>query len=164
MVRIERALTEDVEKLTQVGIQAFAEDAEKYGASPSGVDQVENHREWIEKYHYYKIVIGNEIVGGIIVMPGDECYTLGALFIAPIFQNQGHGSRGIKFIEEKYPTATKWALCTPYRNDRLHRFYEKLGYEKVGETKPGEYPEVPDKNYVLWLYEKKMRDQNERTI
>jgi len=53
MVRIERTSAEDAEKLRQIGMQAFAEDTERYGASPPGIDLVENHREWIEKYHYY---------------------------------------------------------------------------------------------------------------
>ena len=160
MVRIERTSAEDAEKLRQIGIQAFAEDTERYGASPPGIDLVENHREWIEKYHYYKIIIGDEIIGGIIVTPGDECYHLDALFITPAFQNQGIGTRAIRFIEETYPTAKKWALCSPYLNYRIHRFYEKLGYEEVGQTKPGDHPEIPDKRFYLLLYEKRVVEQD----
>ena len=69
-----------------------AKDAERYGAFPEGIDLVENHREWIEKYHYYKILVGDKIVGGMIVMPGDECYYLDGLFITPGLQNQGIGT------------------------------------------------------------------------
>jgi hypothetical protein len=61
--------------------------------------------------------------------------------------------------EESYPTAKKWALCTPYLNDRVHRFYEKLGYEKVGQTKPGDHPEFPDKGFYLLLYQKSVVEQ-----
>jgi len=161
MVRIERTSAEDAEKLRQIGIQAFAEDTERYGASPAGIDLIENHREWIEKYHYYKIIIGDEIIGGMIVMPGDECYHLGALFITPALQNQGIGTQAIRFIEEAYPTTKKWALCTPYLNYRIHRFYEKLGYEKVGQTKPGDHPEISDRGFYLLLYEKRAVEQPE---
>jgi hypothetical protein len=61
--------------------------------------------------------------------------------------------------EESHPTAKKWALCTPYLNDRVHRFYEKLGYEKVGQTKPGDHPEFPDKGFYLLLYQKSVVEQ-----
>ena len=162
MVLIQRTSAEDAEELRQISIQAFAEDTERYGASPAGIDLVENHREWIEKYHYWKITIGDEIIGGMLVMPGDECYHLGALFITPALQDQGIGTRAIRFIEETYPAAKKWALCTPYLNCRVHRFYEKLGYEKVGQTEPGDHPEIPDRHFYLLLLEKTVVEEPER--
>jgi GNAT superfamily N-acetyltransferase len=156
MVRIERATIEDAEKLRQVGIHAFADDTELYGASPSGVDKIVNHREWIEKYHYYKIISDDEIIGGIIVMPDSECYKLGALFIISTFQNHGIGTRSVKFIEKKYPTAKKWSLCTAHLNYQVRHFYESLGYKQVGQTTPGDHPEIPDKDYYLLIFEKEI--------
>jgi GNAT superfamily N-acetyltransferase len=156
MIRIERALVDDIEKLRQVGVQAFAEDTERYGASPAGIDLIENHRTWIETYHYYKILLEEVIVGGMLVMPADDAYELEALFITPKFQSQGIGSRAMTFLEEAYPNAKKWGLCTAYLNDSIRRFYEKRGYEKVGQTKPGNHPEVPDKDFHLFLFEKRV--------
>jgi GNAT superfamily N-acetyltransferase len=162
MERIERATIENAEKLRQVAMQAFAEDTELYGASPSGVDQIENHREWILKYHYYKIINDDEIIGGIIVMPDSDGYALGALFIIATFQNQGIGTRSVEFIENQYPTVKKWSLCTAYLNDRVRHFYEGLGYKVVGQTTPGDHPEIPDKDFYLLLFEKRMDTSNHR--
>jgi ribosomal protein S18 acetylase RimI-like enzyme len=41
----------------------------------------------------------------------------------------------MNFIEAEYPNVKKWTLCTPYKNLRNQHFYEKFGYEKVGEHK-----------------------------
>ena len=38
-------------------------------------------------------------------------------------------------IEEMYPKVKKWKLETPAESNGLHRFYESLGYVKVGEIK-----------------------------
>ncbi len=157
MVTIERASPEDAPALAQVGTQAFAQDAERYGASPSGIDRVENHLAWLEQCHYYKILDAAAIVGGILVSPSaDGHYGLSALFVAPAFQRQGIGTRAVRLMEQTYPAATRWALCTPYLNHRLHRFYERVGYVKVGETNPGDHPEVPDPRFHLFIYGKSM--------
>jgi GNAT superfamily N-acetyltransferase len=156
MIRIKRALADDAEKLRQVGVQAFAEDTKRYGASPSGIELIENHQAWIETYHYFKILLDDEIVGGMLVMPSDESGELDALFITPAFQSQGIGSQAMTFLEETYPNAKAWGLCTAYLNDTVRRFYEKRGYEKVGQTKPGNHPEVPDKDFHLLVFEKQV--------
>lgn len=157
MIRIERALPGDAETLRQIGVQAFARDTERYGWSPSGIDLVENHWEWMERYHYFKVVMGGEIVGGVLVMPEDDCCHLAALFVAPSRQGQGVGTRVVGLIEEAYPAAIKWALCTGYLSHRAQRFYERLGYREVGRTRPGDYPDVPDEGFYLLLYEKDVR-------
>lgn len=156
MARIERAAAEDAEKLRQVGVQAFAEDTKRYGVCPSGIDLVKNHRSWIETYHYFKILLEDEIVGGMLVMPGDDSCELEALFIAPAYQSQGIGSQAMTFVEEAYPNAANWGLCTAYLNDSVRRFYEKRGYVKVGQTKPGDHSEVPDKGFHLFVFEKRV--------
>jgi GNAT superfamily N-acetyltransferase len=161
MIQIERASAEDADKLRQIGVQAFAHDSERYGAPTAGIDLVENHREWIERYHYYKITAGAEIIGGVMVVPDGDCYYLEALFITPALQNQGMGTRAMRFVEEAYPTAEKWALYTAHLSHRTQRFYEKLGYEKVGQTNPGDHPEMPDQGFHLLLYEKRMAEQPE---
>jgi len=164
MIRIERTSAEDAEKLMQISTQAFAQDTKKYGASPAGIDLIENHREWIEKYHYYKITIGNELIGGMIVVPGNDCHYLEALFVTPAFQNKGIGTQAVRFIDEVYPTAKKWALYIAYLSSRTQRFYEKLGYERVGQTKPGDHPEIPDRGFHLLLYEKKVIELPEERL
>ncbi|WP_269083163.1 GNAT family N-acetyltransferase [Ornithinibacillus californiensis] len=55
------------------------------------------------------------------------------MFLAKKQQNKGLGSQIMQLIEREFPKATEWSLDTPHLNTRNHHFYEKLGYEKVGE-------------------------------
>jgi RimJ/RimL family protein N-acetyltransferase len=156
MIRLVKASTADAEALMQICVQAFAEDIAQWGG-PIGIDEVESHLDWMETYLYYKILVNDRTVGGMLVDPqDDEHYVLSATFIAPEFQNQGIGTQAIGLLEEAHPTAKKWSLSTVYSSHRSQHFYEKLGYEKVGETKPGEFPEIPDERFHLFLYEKKL--------
>jgi RimJ/RimL family protein N-acetyltransferase len=85
----------------------------------------------------------------------DDQYVLCAMFVAPEFQNRGIGTQAIGLLEEAHPAAIKWSLSTAYSSHRSQRFYERLGYTKVGETAPGEYTEIPDERFHLFLYEKR---------
>jgi GNAT superfamily N-acetyltransferase len=156
VIRLVRASAADAETLMQICVEAFAEDIEQWGG-PIGIDQVEAHLDWMGKYLYYKVLVEEKTVGGILVDPqDDEHYVLSAMFIAPESQSQGMGTQAISLLEEAHPAATKWSLSAVYSSHRSHHFYEKLGYVRVGETKPGDYPEIPDERFHLFLYEKRL--------
>ena len=155
MIRLVKATAADAEALMQICVQAFAEDIEQWGG-PIGIDQVEAHLDWMQKYLYYKVLVEEKTVGGMLVDPQDhEHYVLCAMFIAPESQNQGIGTQAVSLLEEAHPTARKWSLSAVYSSRQSQHFYEKLGYEKVGETKPGDHPEIPDERFHLFLYEKR---------
>jgi GNAT superfamily N-acetyltransferase len=154
MIQLVKATASDAEILMQICVQAFAEDIEQWGG-PIGIDRVEAHLEWMETYLYYKIEFGGKTVGGVLVDPQDgNQYVLSAMYIAPEYQNQGIGTRTIGLLERAHPTAQRWLLSTAYSSHKSQRFYEKLGYERVGETEPGAYPGIPDRGFYLILYEK----------
>jgi GNAT superfamily N-acetyltransferase len=154
MTRLVRASPADAETLMQICVQAFAEDIEQWGG-PIGVDQVEAHLEWMKQYLYYKVLVDGQTVGGMLVDPqDDETHVLCAMFIAPESQDQGIGTQAMDLLEKAHPAAKKWFLSTVYSSYRSQHFYEKLGYIKVGETRPGEYAEIPDERFHLFLYEK----------
>ena len=157
MIRLAKATTADAEALMQICVQAFAEDIEQWGG-PIGIDQVEAHLGWMGTYRYYKVLAEDETIGGVLVdSQDDEHCVLSAMFIAPAFQNQGIGTLVINLLEEAHPAVKRWSLSTVYSSHRSQRFYEKLGYEKIGETKPGDYPGIPDGRFHLFLYEKRLR-------
>lgn len=97
-------------------------------------------------------MLDNTIVGGLNLYDmSDGCFSLGAIFISPEYQNQGIGSRAIEFIEEKYNWVKKWILDTPYLNTANHRFYERHGYKRIKKIQP-----QTDVDFYLFIYEKLM--------
>lgn len=81
---------------------------------------------------YYKIVVDNQLVGGLVVFPGTiREYYLGRVFIHPDFQNQGIGTLAMDFVFRQFPLAKSWTLDTPAWNQRTRHFYEKLGFQQT---------------------------------
>lgn len=152
MIKFAIAKIEDAEILRNISIKAFEEDLKRYGSLPPGIDSLTWHTSKVEKGMYYKILVDDIIVGGINLFDlGKRCFSLGAIFISPEYQNKGIGSKAMNFIEDKYNYANKWSLETPYLNTHLHRFYEKHGYKKVNEIQPQKGVE-----FYLFIYEKEI--------
>ncbi len=156
-VRLELADRGDAATLARIQQQAFADDVHLYGKGPPGFDSPPAQLRAMRMATYYKILVGHEIAGGLIVRARDQAaghYYLVRMFLAPGFQNQGIGGLAFRMLEEKYLGASKWTLDTPYRSDRNHRFYEMLGFAKVGQSDPAQHADMPDKNFHLVLFEK----------
>lgn len=152
MVNFALAEMKDAETLRDISLKAFDDDLKKYGELPPGIASMAWHTSKVESRMYYKIMVYDAIVGGINLFDmGKGHFCLGAIFITPEYQNQGIGSKAIGFIEEKYSQAERWTLDTPYLNTANHKFYERHGYEKIGEIQP-----QMDREFYLFLYEKQM--------
>ncbi|TWT00115.1 N-acetyltransferase [Planomicrobium sp. CPCC 101079] len=76
-------------------------------------------------------------------------YRLNRIFLSNKYQNQGLGSKIMQLIEKEFPAAVEWNLDTPHLNNRNHHFYEKLGYQKVGQL------QITEK-FFLYDYVKKV--------
>ncbi|GKX27625.1 hypothetical protein SH1V18_01050 [Vallitalea longa] len=152
MVELVKVEKNDLEELTDIAIESFLEDKNKYGNFPPLID-IDNHKlRYIDKGYAYNIVHNGKVIGGTCIFSnGNDNYTLGSIFIHPSSQNKGIGQEVISLIEANFPNAKKWTLDTPYKSFRNHHFYEKMGYVKIGE-------EFPDKSsdFRLFLYEKIM--------
>ncbi len=149
-VTIERATAADVERLVEVQVAAFHEDARIYpGVSlggPPGYDSVKETLAKIMETDYYKILADGEIVGGVAVFnQGGGWFHLDVIFIDPAYHNKGIGTQAMQFIERTFP-AKRWTLNTPDYAIRNHHFYEKFGYVRVGSA--------PFEDFVLLDYEK----------
>ncbi|MCM1989468.1 GNAT family N-acetyltransferase [Oceanirhabdus seepicola] len=145
----EKARVEDARALTMVQKHAFDDDAKRFmgksvGCGPPGYSSLKWNINMIKRGMYYKIRLDDyTIVGGFIISSKDnKTYNLDRIFIEPEYQNQGIGTKSLEFIENNYVDVNKWILDTPKYCYRNHIFYEKNGYQKVGES--GE----------LYLYEK----------
>lgn len=144
---------EDIEAFMKAKIDAFSEDVRNYGFGPTGYDDYEKEKENIANYPTYKIVLNDEIIGGMTCCDqGDGNFWLGGIYIDSKHQNMGIGAKAIAFLEQEFPYAKRWSLDTPYKNYRNHHFYEKMGYRKVGETEP----KVDKGGFYLFVYEKEM--------
>jgi len=151
MIEFKLVSKNDLEIVKNIAVKAFKADLEKYGSMPPGIEGIQWHEEKINDGNYYKILFDDQIVGAMKIYDKDNGhFHLGALFIDPIFQNQGVGSEAMYFLNKTFNQAGRWTLDTPYKNYRNHYFYEKHGFKKIDEFKP-----ESDKAFTLYLYEKK---------
>ena len=151
-MKIQLVKESDAQKMLEVALEAFAEDAEKYGSPPPKIDTLEWRHPRQYNGIYYKLLLEDEIIGGFrIINKGDGHYYFASAFITPQYQNRGYGSEVMKFIDKEFSNVKKWTLDTPYKSYRNHYFYEKHGFVKHDEVKP-----VPKNDFTLFLYEKIM--------
>lgn len=85
----------------------------------------------------YLALVDNEIVGFVVlVMNGAFSGYVQSICVAPDWRNRGIGSRLMSFAEKRIFAETPNAfLCVSSFNEGARRFYERLGYEVVGELK-----------------------------
>ncbi|EJR04773.1 acetyltransferase [Bacillus cereus MC118] len=89
----------------------------------------------IEELDYFKVIMDEEIVGGIIVTISGKSYgRIDRIFVDPKHQGIGIGAQVIDFIEEEFPSVRIWDLETSSRQINNHHFYKKMGYETIFET------------------------------
>lgn len=137
----------DIEKSIEIQNQSFYNDFLKYGSCPSYQRTPERMKEIIENEIVYLIFYDHILVGCVIVKrPDGNEWHISSLGIIPAYQNLGIGQQTILFLEKEFPTAKYWTLDTPADKPQNHHFYEKMGYQKVGEE--------TYHNFRLFLYEK----------
>lgn len=152
MVKLLKLDKNDSKEFTEIAIESFADDKNKYGEYPPLIDIEHRRLRYLDDGYTYKIVYNDEMIGGVVVFCGKEgSYTLGSIFLRPSYQNMGIGQRVIQLMEEEFSDAKKWFLDTPYLSFRNHYFYEKMGYVKTGVEQPEK-----DREFKLFLYEKRM--------
>ncbi len=82
---------------------------------------------------YYKILLDDKIVGGIMVGPaGKKHKVLERIFVDPQYHRKGIGTQACELLWDCYPDVTLWTLGTPEWNVRTKDFYEKIGFIQVG--------------------------------
>ncbi|RPJ49473.1 MAG: N-acetyltransferase [Chloroflexi bacterium] len=141
MITFEKVQPTDIDCMADVKFRAFEPELKRYGISPAEMCSVEWNAWAMEHGDYYKILRDGQIAGGLhLFVFGQDFYNvheLNSIFVLPECQNQGIGSRAIRFIEETYPSARKWRLETPSLSTGNHHFYEKNGFVKVREVADG---------------------------
>jgi GNAT superfamily N-acetyltransferase len=142
MIRCEKARPKDAAALARISERAFHSDIH-CGApglgGPPGYSSEQRQRRMMRVGDYYKILVGDQIVGGLIVFrKAPREYELGRIFVDPDYQNQGVGTQAMEFLWEGYPLAKRWTLDTPAWNRRTRHFYKKVGFVEVGSDPRGQ--------------------------
>lgn len=140
VVTLERAKVNDGQILTKTCKRAFDSDSE-FGApgfgGPPGYDSlgwnVHNIKNrWLQ---YFKILEGNDIVGGFIVGDrGPDYQVCERIWIDPEQMRTGLGTKAFDLVWEEYPSADLWVLGTPEWNTRTNPFYQSIGFVQIGKT------------------------------
>ena len=136
------ATEKDAEALCNIQHAAFDSESKMFHGSgpggPEGYDTVEGLMDLMRRPDLFKIVYDGITVGGLAVVdPGVRCRMV-RIFVDPLHQGKGIGSRAFGLLSKQYPNAVAWELDAPSWSLRSHRFYEGLGFVQVGETDAGQ--------------------------
>jgi len=77
-------------------------------------------------------------VAGFVVLEMEGAFTgyLKSIFVSPPYRGIGVGARLMSFVEERvFRESPNVFLCVSDFNEGARRFYERLGYEAVGELR-----------------------------
>lgn len=134
------ANAEDAQILTETCKRAFNSDSD-YGApglgGPPGYDSLEWNISIINNRYlqYYKILSGDDIVGGFIVADrGHDYQVCERIWLDPENMRKGLGTRTFNLVWKLYPSAEVWVLGTPEWNTRTNPFYQSIGFKQIGKT------------------------------
>lgn len=149
MIRFEIPRPIDAERLTDVQVKTFDDDARRFfnrpSCGPPNYNSLKTQLHYINNNIYLK---DSEIIGGINIHKiNDVHYQLQTIFLNPDVQNKGSGQKAIDFIKQEFLEITKWTLDTPSPRVKNHHLYKKTGYQKVNEL-------VLDEKLYLYFYEK----------
>ncbi|HEY8472581.1 MAG TPA: GNAT family N-acetyltransferase [Natronosporangium sp.] len=131
-VGLYRATSRDTDALTTSQLRTFHHHQPWSGAAGHG-------REWNRKLVaeglYYRITLAGHEVGGLIVTrPGWDHFHIVRIWVEPEQQGRGVGSRALALLEASHRQGGLWTAEVPARARRRHRFFQRNGYEVVGES------------------------------
>ena len=137
MITLVRAGAEDLETIIAIQRASFKAVYEKYHDEYDPYLEDRERIKWklVERpYSYYYFVKENEEKIGFLRIQTNEELTnawLGTAAILPPYQGKGHGSEGLRLLEEEFSTVRQWDLCTVLQDAVMVAFYEKNGYQQT---------------------------------
>lgn len=148
------ATEDDAEALLRIQRSAFLDEARGLHRSvdcgPKGYDRLDGQIALLRNTDLFKILCHGHTVGGVAVADsGGRCRVV-RLFVDPSHQRMGIGHAVFPLLYQLYPNALQWTLDTPSWSVCNHRFYESLGFRKVGET------DDEGRGFSLFLYERRI--------
>jgi GNAT superfamily N-acetyltransferase len=136
LLSIKRAGQNEAEILHKIKNEAFQKDLDTYQdfETNPACESIDQMLYKINASDYYAIYFEDQIIGGVAVQKNvDFEYRISPLYLSPSYQNKGLGTQIINLIFPLYPDARLWTLSTPKPSMRNSHFYEKFGFNSVGE-------------------------------
>ncbi len=128
---IQEASQKDANEILELQKLAYLSEAEiynDYSLAPLNQTSSEIVEDFKSKF-FLEAVLDGKIVGSVrAYLENDSCF-IGRLFVHPIYQNYGIGSKLMKKIEEKFSEAKRFELFTGDKSRRNIYFYQKRGYK-----------------------------------
>lgn len=144
MLDIRRAAVGDAEVLMEIAVRAFDAEMAKWlqegeapdrNLRPPGYNSIEMHSYTIREMFSYVIVFEGRAIGGASInYAGRRHARLDKIFIDPIYQGRGIGSKVMSLLENEFPFVEVWKLETSGRQVSNHHFYEKAGFTRTYES------------------------------
>ena len=132
LLAIRKMQKNDIAMLFNLALLSFQLDYEKYGVHPPLIRL--KQKKFLPPRIFGKTILADGvIIGGAFVVAFGKKGMIGSIFLDPHQQRKGYGTQTMLMIEGLYPKVKKWKLDTPAESYGLHRFYESLGYVKIGE-------------------------------
>lgn len=137
MIKLKKAVRSDCILLHKLQTASFASLLQKYqdfDTNP-GAEPIEKiYTRFDQPYtDYYLILLNEQVIGMLRVCDHEDRCRLSPICILPEHQGRGYAALAMQEMEKCYPKAKIWDLDTILQEDRLCRFYEKLGYQRTGE-------------------------------
>ncbi len=139
-ITLERISVDQAELVWKMQVEAFQEMYERYQdteTSPAteplskAIDRLNQ-----DFTYFYFIISEGEKVGAIRVVDEKRANTrkrISPIFVMPQHRNKGIAQKAIAAVEEIHG-AHNWCLETILQEEGNCHLYEKLGYERTGET------------------------------
>lgn len=154
-LRLEPVLVSDAGEIKDIMIKIVEDEALRWfknGEKPyvPGYNSID-----MQKYHtwdnkYYKIIYENSIAGVILIYhTGREHARIDRFYMLPKYQNLGLGSKVLKLVENLFGDVEIWTLDTIQQSPRNHHFYERNGYELVGQDSEERYYRKVNNNHEI---------------
>ena len=139
VIQINRLTEDDREQFILDNQEAFNYGAlEEFGRRDDHFEEEGEiiSRETIEKSidsgEAYRIIQGDEKVGGVVVKVNGEKGDLDLLFVTPKAHSKGIGYAAWCAIEKLYPQVKTWETVTPYFEKRnIHFYVNRCGFNIV---------------------------------
>ncbi|MFJ8066608.1 GNAT family N-acetyltransferase [Psychrobacillus sp. NPDC096426] len=131
-----KATAEDAKELFELQKKVFTPMYEKYeDHETTPVKQTfERFKERLKLGDYFKISLGNSLVGSVHVYPKSAgVMRLHMINILDEFQGKGIAQQVMMRLESLYPEAKRWELHTILEEKRNCYLYEKMGYVQTDE-------------------------------
>jgi len=132
LLSIRKMQKSDVEILFNIALLSFKADYDKYGVYPPLIRF--KQKKFLPPRIFGKTILFDDvIIGGAFAVGFGKKGEIASIFLDPQQQHKGYGKEVMLMIEKLYPKVNKWKLDTPAESYGLLRFYESLGYVKVGD-------------------------------